>query len=175
MNTLTLSVTPLDRSTFSPFGDVIELAGAVSNVINDGTARRFSNLASIDVAFGGGRAALHVYRARPRPFPIRISAMERHPLGSQAFVSLDQHPFVVVVSPDEAGRPGPPRAFLASAGQGVNYRRGTWHHPLLVLRDPSHFLVVDREGPGANLEERTFAGAVYEVVRPANADPARPP
>jgi len=35
----------------------------------------------------------------------------------------------------------------------VNYARNVWHHPLLVLKDASPFLVVDRKGDGDNLEE----------------------
>ena len=34
----------------------------------------------------------------------------------------------------------------------MNYRAGTWHHPLLVDR-PQRFLVIDRGGAGNNLEE----------------------
>jgi ureidoglycolate lyase len=31
-----------------------------------------------------------------------------------------------------------------------------WHHPLLVLNADCRFLVVDRKGPGNNLEEVWF-------------------
>lgn len=162
-----LLVESLDREAFSAFGQVIEPAGSPATAINAGTALRYSNLAHLDVVRDGGRPALHIYRARRRPAPIRIAMMERHPLGSQAFASLDRHPFLVVVSLDVSGRPGPPRAFCAAPNQGVNYRRGTWHHPLLALRDPSEFLVVDRGGPGDNLEEADFAAGVqYELVVP---------
>jgi ureidoglycolate lyase len=37
------------------------------------------------------------------------------------------------------------RCFAASGQQGVNYAKGTWHHPLLALHD-SDFWVVDRTG-----------------------------
>ena len=171
MNVVSLDVEPLDPEHFEPFGEVIEIGGASSTFINDGTAQRFSNLANIDVGFRSGRAALHIYRARPRPHPIRIAAMERHPLGSQAFVSLDRHPFIVVVSPDDAGQPGRPRVFAASESQGVNIKRNTWHHPLLVLRNPSHFLVLDRNGPGDNLEEQAFKDARYAITLPDNLTP----
>ena len=49
------------------------------------------------------------------------------------------------------------RAFTASGLQGVNYARNTWHHPLLVMDADSRFLVIDRKGPGNNLEEVWFA------------------
>ena len=83
--------------------------------------------------------------------------MERHPLGSQAFFPLQATPWLAVVAPDEAGRPGLPRAFLvrpdADGFMGVNYHRGVWHHPLLALERLSDFLVIDRGGDGVNLEE----------------------
>ncbi|HPA01626.1 MAG TPA: ureidoglycolate lyase, partial [Chiayiivirga sp.] len=86
--------------------------------------------------------------ARNRLIPIR------HPLGSQAFVPLHARPWLVVVaaSPEAA-----PRAFLARDGAGVNFRRGTWHHPLLALEATGDFLVVDRIGPGDNCEEAALA------------------
>ncbi|MGO6903908.1 ureidoglycolate lyase, partial [Rhizobium ruizarguesonis] len=46
--------------------------------------------------------------------------------------------------------------FLARGDQGVNYRRNVWHHPLMALEQASDFLVVDRDGPGNNLEEYFF-------------------
>ena len=53
---------------------------------------------------------------------------------------------VVVVAPD-APRPRASalRAFLATGGQGINYRPGVWHMPLTPLA-PGRFLVVDRVG-----------------------------
>jgi ureidoglycolate lyase len=82
--------------------------------------------------------------------------MERHPFGSQSFSPISGRPYLVVVSEDEGGKPGRPRVFLARGDQGVNYRRNTWHHPLMSLGAVSDFLVVDREGPGNNLEEYFF-------------------
>jgi ureidoglycolate lyase len=55
-----------------------------------------------------------------------------------------------------------PRLFLARNGQGVNYRAGTWHHPLLALGEVSDFLVIDRGGPGNNCDEATLA-ATYQI------------
>jgi len=82
--------------------------------------------------------------------------MERHPFGSQCFVPLKGRPFLVVVAQDEGGRPGKPQVFLARGDQGVNYRVNTWHYPLMALEEQSDFLVVDRDGPGNNLEEYFF-------------------
>ena len=82
--------------------------------------------------------------------------MERHPRGSQAFLPMSQDPFLVVVAPDNDGRPGRPRAFVTAPGQGVNYRRAIWHGVLTPLHEPGLFAVVDRIGTGDNLEEHWF-------------------
>ena len=81
--------------------------------------------------------------------------LERHPRGSQAFVPLSDAPYLVVVADDPST---PPRCFLAR-GQGVNFRAGTWHHPLLALERTSDFLVVDREGDDDNCDEASLAEA----------------
>ena len=80
----------------------------------------------------------------------------RAPLGAQAFIPLDAAPFLVVVCPDEGGTPGRPRAFLTAPGQGVCYAPSTWHGVLTPLDRPQDFWVIDRDGPGVNLEEHRF-------------------
>jgi ureidoglycolate lyase len=159
-----LRVEPLDAAAFAPFGDVIAASNARRRYpINDGTTERFHDLAHIDV-LDGGRAVLSVFRAEPRTFPIRIAMLERHPLGSQAFVPLDPalRYLVVVATAADAT----PRAFLACNGQGVNYAPGTWHHPLLALDRESDFLVIDREGDGHNCDELRLASA-WHIDTPA--------
>ncbi len=77
-------------------------------------------------------------------------------MGSQAFIPLSGEPFLVVVAPQVGGRPGRPLAFLTDPGQGVNYRRGTWHGVLTPIIRPQAFLIVDRVGPGTNLAEHVY-------------------
>ncbi len=95
--------------------------------------------------------------------------LERHPLGSQAFMPLEGRPYLVVVARRGDGRPGEPVAFMASGAQGVSYARGTWHHPLVALGERSDFLVVDRGGSGVNLAEyvwtRRFSWAAEPSAR----------
>ena len=153
-----LQARPLTKEAFAPFGQVIELDGARQFDINGGTTRRFHDLAAIDTLADGGRPIVNLFRAQPRPLPLRLNLMERHPLGSQAFIPLVARPYVVVVAPDEGGRPGPLQAFLTQGWQGVNYDRNVWHHPLLALDEVSDFLVVDRGGEGQNLEESALTG-----------------
>lgn len=150
-----LAIEPLTAEAFAPFGDVIDMASAGNRfAINEGWAERFDDLARIDVGREGGRARLSLFRAVPREFPFALSLMERHPLGSQAFVPTSDRPFLVVVCPGaEAPCAGGLRCFRAAAGQGVNYAPGTWHHPLLALHAVSDFVVIDRGGPGDNCDE----------------------
>ncbi|MEO8003760.1 MAG: ureidoglycolate lyase [Betaproteobacteria bacterium] len=153
MNAMPLKVMQLTREAFAPFGDVIEVTGARSFPINDGTCVRYDNLARIDVAEQAGHASLSVFRGQPVRFPVQISEVERHPLGSQSFTPMGEFAFLIVVASNGAqGEPGEPYAFLSNGRQGVNYARGTWHHPLLSLGKVSDFLVVDRAGPGANCD-----------------------
>ena len=79
--------------------------------------------------------------------------MERHPLGSQAFLPLHEHSFLVIIAPDVQGRPGTPLAFLTSPRTGINIHKNTWHGVLTPLEAPGLFAVVDRIGDGTNLEE----------------------
>ena len=143
-----MKIEPLTKASFAPFGDVIEIEGAQHYPINQGFAERFNDLARVDV----GEVNISIVSANPRPQPIALNLMERHPLGSQIFYPLQDRPWLVVVcvEPQDAKSF---RAFMATGRQGINYARNTWHFPLLVLEDQSRFLVVDRKGPGTNLEE----------------------
>jgi ureidoglycolate lyase len=149
-----LPLQALTREAFEPFGEVIDIAGRSAQSINDGRALKWADLATLDTLAGGGRTALHRYRSEPIRWPFAIEKLERHPLGSQAFIPLHQRPFLVVVAP-AGGEPGPEtiRGFLTDGQQGVNYFRGTWHHYQLTLDQPGDYLVIDRAGPGRNLDE----------------------
>jgi ureidoglycolate lyase len=155
---------PLTRETFQPYGEVIEAGGGERRVINAGYAVRWHDLARLDLAAEGGAAVASVFEAIPRPAPVTIAMMERHPLGTQAFVPMeDRDWFVVVAAPDAPLTSPTLRAFRASGRQGVNYRRNVWHHPLLVAA-PQRFLVIDRDGPGDNLVEAALPpGIVLEL------------
>ena len=155
---------PLTKDAFAPFGDVIETDGAEERLINAGTTTRYHDLARVDVAAGGGRPLISIFRGQGFALPVEIAMFERHPLGSQAFVPLADRPWLVVVAVDDGGRPGEPFAFLASGTQGVNYAAGVWHHPLLALEATSDFLIVDRGASDANLEE-VFLDAPYRIER----------
>ena len=152
-----LHMEPLTREAFAPFGDVIELEGARHFPINGGTTERFHDLAAIDVNEAGGRPIVSVFRAQPRAWPVEIAMMERHPLGSQAFVPLGDAGYAVVVAPAGEFDPAGLRAFWAGRGQGVNYAKGVWHHPLLAFGRVSDFVVIDRGGTQPNCDEIALA------------------
>lgn len=147
---------PLTRAAFAPFGDVIQTEGAHHYPINGGMTERFHDLAKVEATGPSARVLVSIFRGRPYAMPLRLRLVERHPLGSQAFVPLSPRPFLVVVCPDEAGAPGRPHAFLTAPGQGVNYAANTWHAVLTVIGEEQDFLVVDRGGEGNNLQEHHF-------------------
>jgi len=152
----TITVEPLTREAFAPFGQVIEIAGARHYPINNGMTERYHDLARVELAGTNPRPLISIFRGQPYTLPLELRLVERHPLGSQAFYPLSDRPFLVVVALDDAGTPGMPRAFLTAPGQGVNIAINTWHGVLTPLGAVSDFIVVDRGGDGNNLEEHSF-------------------
>jgi len=148
---------PLTREAFAPFGQVIETAGAHHYPINAGNCERFHDLAKIELAGPAARSVISLMQAHGFALPYRLSLVERHPLGSQAFYPLSGNPFLVIVAPDDGGKPGVPLAFLTGPGQGINIAMNTWHGVLTPIGPDAEFLCVDRAGEGSNLEEHPFA------------------
>lgn len=149
-----IRIEPLTAAAFAPFGDVITLRDQPDKIINQGHCGRHHDLAQM--TFTEGRAGINLFDAVPRALPYQLDMVERHPDGSQAFLPMTQHPFLVIVAPDDGDKPGEPRAFITAPGQGVNYHAGTWHGVLTPLHAPGLFAVVDRIGDGPNLEEYWF-------------------
>lgn len=146
-----LTPQPLTAAAFAPYGDVLEATGDF-RLINEGLCKRHHDRAKMD--FGpDGRAGISIFNATPRALPYVFDLVERHPEGSQAFIPLSQHPFLVIVALDVDGKPGKPLAFLTNGAQGINLHRGTWHGVLAPLQAPGLFAAVDRIGPTPNLEE----------------------
>lgn len=148
-----LPIEKLTAEAFAPFGDVITTHKRSWFPINDGTTRRYHDLATIDVDSAGGRPLLSIFRVSALPHPINIERMERHPLGSQAFMPLGREAFLVVVADRGEFRPASLRAFLTDGRQGVNYHRDVWHHAIIALNHETDFLVIDRGGAGRNCDE----------------------
>ncbi|AXK38060.1 ureidoglycolate lyase [Crenobacter cavernae] len=146
----------LTKDAFAPFGDVIQIDGSEWFPINNGTTKRFHNLGRVEVTGEGGLPIISMCRGDAFHLPVEVKMLERHPLGSQAFIPTSGAPFIVAVAPaKEDGQPDESqlKAFIVRGDQGVNYHRGTWHHPLVTLGTEGDFIIVDRGGPGHNCDE----------------------
>ncbi|MBI1171573.1 Ureidoglycolate hydrolase [bacterium] len=154
---MTLYTEPLTQDAFAPFGDVLDATGDF-RLINEGLCQRHHDRALIDT--GDARTGISIFKAAPRSLPYSFDLIERHPEGSQAFLPMSEHPFLVIVA---AGPGARPRAFLTNGAQGINLHRGIWHGVLTPLSAPGLFAVVDRIGPTPNLEEYRYP-APWTVV-----------
>lgn len=157
-----LTTRPLTAEAFAAFGDVIEVMGEPDKLINQGMCGRHHDLATLD--FAEGKAGISLFDAKARAFPHIVDMVERHPEGSQAFVPLTGVPMLVVVAEDQNGTPVNLQAFVSQPGQSINLHRGVWHGVLAPIEQPGQFIVIDRIGEGANLEEFWFED-VYVVEK----------
>jgi len=141
----------ITKDNFSYFGDIISTKDVKPIDINEGYAKRFDDLANIDISNSEGKAIVSIFSALKRNFPMKIDMMEKHPLGSQAFIPMKETTFLVLVAP-QGDKPdiNMIKSFIVPPGIGINYKPGIWHFPLISTVD-MNFLVVDRKGPGNNL------------------------
>ena len=155
----TITLQPLTSENFAPFGDVIACQGNDYFHINDAHTERYHALVTTEI-IGDAKAGISIFRnIQSTNIPFKISMLERHPHGSQAFIPMQGQKFLIVVAPNlNADQPDISnlQAFITNGSQGVNYRAGTWHHPLLTLESPSDFAVVDRIGSGPNCDVFKF-------------------
>lgn len=165
MSTLTLKAKPLTAQAFAPYGEVIEVSEQVENFpINNGNTQRYHDLANLQTD-PQGKLIVSIFRGLAHTLPLTVTTMERHPLGSQAFIPTNGNPWLVIVAP--AGNPPTAqelKLFYCSGTQGINYATGVWHHPLLALNGTSDFIVIDRSGPGNNCD-------IIELAEPAIIKP----
>jgi len=141
----------ITRKNFAAYGDLISSDNIKPININAGYAKRFDNLANINTSKDEGKTIVSIFSALKRTFPMKIDMMEKHPLGSQAFIPMKETTFLVFVAPREEKLDlNKIEAFIIPPGIGVNYNPGTWHFPLISTED-MNFLVVDRKGSGDNL------------------------
>ncbi|WP_158292155.1 ureidoglycolate lyase [Paracraurococcus ruber] len=130
-----LRLEPLTAEAFAPYGDVVDPPAP---------GDRLSLMESIGGRDGAAAPRLSFNHAPPHALPLLATEMERHNRSSQCFVPLDVARWVVMVAPDAGGVPDAARlrAFLVRGDQAVNYRIGSWHHPLRVLDRPGRFAVL---------------------------------
>jgi ureidoglycolate lyase len=154
MTAIRLTPKALSRTEFADFGEIIETEGHEATKINYGQTRRYDSIARIDVTEYDGKPQLSIFRSKPVVLPFQLTVMEYHPLGSQTFMPLHNRPFLVLVAPPSTVLdPATIRAYISNGHQGVNYRKGTWHHYQLSLEQQCDYLVIDRSGPGNNCVE----------------------
>jgi len=141
----------INRSNFSAYGDLISADDINPMDINAGYAKRFDNLANVDTSSEGGKTIVSIFSALKRTFPMKIDMMEKHPLGSQAFIPMKETTFLCLVAPTgKAPELNKIQSFIMPPGTGVNYKPGVWHFPLISTEN-TDFLVIDRKGNGENL------------------------
>lgn len=160
MSAMELSPVPITAERFAPYGDVIQTSSDSKAAMNDAHFDRFSDLATVDAE--GRHASISIARCKvATSLPYRFDMVERHPLGTQAFVPLSRFKFFVVVAPAaESVEPEDLRAFATNGGQGVNYHKGVWHMPMIALEDGQEFLIVDRGAGSENCDEHYFSDPI---------------
>tara|TARA_Y100001970_G_scaffold148134_1_gene181794 strand:+ start:53 stop:559 length:507 start_codon:yes stop_codon:yes gene_type:complete len=142
---------PITKENFRKFGDMITTADIRPIEINNGYAKRYDGIAKLDTKKNNGESTISIFSALRRSFPMKIDMMEKHPLGSQAFIPMKETTFLAFVAP-EGDKPDLNKieSFIIPRGIGINYNPGIWHFPLISTED-MNFLVVDRLGDGNNL------------------------
>ncbi|AWD70177.1 MULTISPECIES: ureidoglycolate lyase [Acinetobacter] len=155
----TIQIQLLTSENFARFGEVISCQGNDYFHINDAHTERYHALVMTEI-MGDAKAGISIFRnIKSTQIPFEISMLERHPNGSQAFIPMQGQKFLIVVAPSlDTDTPDLSQlcAFITDGTQGINYRAGTWHHPLLTLEAPSDFAVVDRIGTGHNCDVYQF-------------------
>ncbi len=151
MKNLMIKPKLITKENFKKFGDMISTEDIKPLEINNGFAKRYDGIANLDTKKNNGESTICIFSALKRSFPMKIDMMEKHPLGSQAFIPMKETVFLSFVAP-EGEKPDLTRveAFIIPKGIGVNYNPGIWHFPLISTED-MNFLVVDRKGEGDNL------------------------
>ena len=146
----------ITRKNFQKFGDLISVKKTKPININNGYAKRFDNLCRINTSSKKGKTIMSIFSSKKRKFPMNIKMMEKHPLGSQAFVPMNEATFLVFVAP-KGKRPNTKKieSFIVPKQTGINYKPGVWHFPLISTKN-MNFLVIDRKGIGNNLVIHNF-------------------
>ena len=146
----------ITRKNFTEFGDLISSESINPIDINAGYAKRFDNLANINTSKDGGKTIVSIFSALKRNFPMKIDMMEKHPLGSQAFIPMNETTFLCFVAPPgESPEIDKIQSFIIPPKTGINYKPGIWHFPLISTED-TDFLVIDRKGNSENLVIHKF-------------------
>ena len=146
----------INRSNFAAYGDLISTSDINPMDINAGYAKRFDNLANLNTSKDDGKTIVSIFSALKRVFPMKIDMMEKHPLGSQAFIPMKVTTFLCFVAPPgDLPEVNKIQSFIVPPQTGINYKPGIWHFPLISTEN-TNFLVIDRKGKGENLVIHKF-------------------
>ena len=150
---MSLAIKPktITKENFKKFGDMITTKDIKPLEINEGYAKRYDGIANLDTKKENGESTISIFSALKRSFPMKVDMMEKHPLGSQAFIPMDDTKFLIFVAP-RGKKPDTNKiqSFVVPKQTGVNYNAGIWHFPLISMKN-MNFLIVDRKGKGNNL------------------------
>ena len=149
-----LKIKELNQKSFQEYGDIIDTNQQVPFEINDGKCLRYNDLANL--SFKNDQAGISLFESKRVALPYKFNFMEKHPLGSQAFIPVFGSTFIVIVAPDNYGKPGKPEVFITRSGQGINYHRNIWHGILTPLEERGLFVVLDWIGSEENLDTHHY-------------------
>lgn len=133
----------LTSQGYAPYGDVIsaDRDDVDAREANMGTAARRNFVAEMINVRPDALLNVASFRCAPRdPQGLALSLLEKHPGSTQAFIPMNARRYLVVVA---LGGDAPDlstlRAFEALGTQGITYRPGVWHHPMIALDAPTDF------------------------------------
>ncbi len=144
-----LEAAPLSSEGFAAYGEVVEARGVAASA-NQGTADRFDRVTHLSNERPNAALNVAVFRCVPfvgGAFPVKL--LERHPRSTQLFVPMNAQRYLVIVAlGGEAPDLATLRAFIATGAQGVSYRAGVWHHPMIALDEAIDFVCFVHEDGG---------------------------
>lgn len=152
-----LKAEPLTPEAFEGFGSVLMATGPAPH--------RDTFAGNIENRRAEAQPNLTFIHAVAKP-PL-IGAVERHVYSSQTFVPMNGVRYLVGVCPPALdGGPDVNSliAFVAVAGQAVNYDAGVWHSPLCVLDRPGEFVMLRWDDGSADDTELVKLAQPVEVV-----------
>lgn len=146
----------ITKDNFSIYGDLITTRNKISENINKNTTQSFFDLANIEILGEDKNVRLNIFNSKKRIFPIIIDMLEMHPLSSQVFLPMSITNFIVLVAPINT-KPDLSKIeyFKISNGDGINFKSGVWHFPLISIND-AQFITIDKKFAEKNIEIYKF-------------------
>lgn len=153
---MNLNFKEITKDNFSLFGDFITTRNKISENINKNTTQSFFDLANIEILGENNDVRLNIFNTKKRIFPLNIDMLEMHPLSSQVFLPMSKTDFIVLVAPiDIKPDLNKIECFKITNGDGVNFKSGVWHFPLISTKD-TQFITIDKKDAKKNIEIYRF-------------------